>query len=113
MEKFEEIVSLINGSQCVLVMADENYIIKFVNEIGAKNYERFGGLAIVGKSLFDCHNENSCEAIKKLYKQFEDKTIRNFIKEVERNGKKKVIVYFPIFNEEKFGGVLELQYFKE
>lgn len=41
------------------VLVDTNHIITFMNEAGARNYAKWGGKELLGRSLMDCHNEQS------------------------------------------------------
>ena len=44
-----------------------------------KNYEKWGGADLVGKSLMDCHNEKSREAIEKVVEWFKESVENNII----------------------------------
>ncbi len=45
-----------------LIFVDYNHIIRYLNKPAKKKYAKYGD--VVGKSLLDCHNENSCRLIK-------------------------------------------------
>jgi len=52
-----------------IVFVDTNHIIRFVNEFARKHYEEKGFTNLVGKSIFDCHNENSKKLILEGFKK--------------------------------------------
>ena len=52
-----------------IVYADLNHIIRYLNPAGKAHYAKFGELA--GKSLFDCHNESSRQAILNYLRRLE------------------------------------------
>ncbi len=46
-----------------IVICDVNHTIVYLNETATKNYQKWGGQALLGRSLLDCHNEKSRQAI--------------------------------------------------
>lgn len=49
------------------VFVDKEHIIRFANSKGKKHYAKFGDF--VGKSIFDCHNEQSSKAIRNIFEK--------------------------------------------
>jgi len=62
----EDVPSLIldNWNKPV-VFADTQHIIRYMNKPARLHYAKWGD--IIGKSLFDCHNETSCRIIKECF----------------------------------------------
>jgi DUF438 domain-containing protein len=50
-----------------LVFVDNDHIIRYMNKPAKKQYSKFGD--VIGKSLFECHNADSCRMIKEGYAQ--------------------------------------------
>lgn len=48
------------------VLADRQHIVRFINEAGARNYAKWGGRELLGKSLMECHNEESRAMIEEI-----------------------------------------------
>lgn len=53
---FKDIVDNEKNPVCFV---DINHIITYMNRSALKRYAHRGGADLIGKSLFDCHNENS------------------------------------------------------
>ena len=53
-----------------LVYADREHVIRYLNAAGREHYARFGDL--IGKSLFDCHNDASKKAILAYFRRLEN-----------------------------------------
>lgn len=49
-----------------VVFVDTSHVIRFVNRAGREKYNK-PGRVLVGRSIFDCHNERSCEIIRRCY----------------------------------------------
>ncbi len=56
--------SLIDSDDAPVVICDTEHTIVYMNPASVRRYERFGGAALVGRSIFDCHNPSSTEKIK-------------------------------------------------
>jgi DUF438 domain-containing protein len=67
----EKILSLILDSwNKPVVFVDTNHIIRYMNLPAKKHYSKWGDA--IGKSIFDCHNENSCKIIKDVFVKLQD-----------------------------------------
>ncbi|MHB9035673.1 MAG: PAS domain-containing protein [Armatimonadota bacterium] len=65
-----EIMSaILNSMKDPVVFVDTEHVIRYVNKAGVANYAKWGD--ILGRSIFDCHNEHSCEIIREIYAAFE------------------------------------------
>ncbi|MFH0976941.1 MAG: PAS domain-containing protein [Spirochaetota bacterium] len=83
----EKLLSLILDSwNKPLVFVDADHIIRYMNEPAKKHYAVWGDCT--GKSIFACHNENSCAIIDNAYKQ-----LANGAEEVLFSGSEKQRVY--------------------
>lgn len=64
--------AILDGLPGPVVFADTEHIIRYMNEKGAAQYEKSGGYALVGRSIMDCHNENSCRIIREVFARMRD-----------------------------------------
>ena len=55
--------SIIDQDNCAIVICDLNHKIIYLNPQAEINYAKSGGNELLGKSLLDCHNPQSVEAI--------------------------------------------------
>jgi DUF438 domain-containing protein len=50
-----------------IVFIDSNHTISYMNKKGIEQYKDRGGAGLIGKSVFDCHNEHSIRVILELF----------------------------------------------
>jgi DUF438 domain-containing protein len=50
-----------------IVFVDNNHIIRYLNKAARIRYEKRGYADLIGKSLFDCHNQASTESINRIH----------------------------------------------
>jgi len=106
MELLEYLMDLLNSIDEEIVLVDTNHKIVFLNIAAKKNYKERFGENLEGKSIFNCHNENSKKIILDVFeklKQGEDKveiegtpTKRSFVLAV-RDSQGKLVGYFEKF----------------
>ncbi|NLI10548.1 MAG: hypothetical protein GX447_07335 [Elusimicrobia bacterium] len=85
-----------------LTFADKNCRIEWMNEKAKSVFSKYGN-DLTGKNLKDCHNALSKEKIDDMYSK---KTINAYT--IEKNGIKKLIYQFPVYDENEFAGYGEL-----
>lgn len=68
MEEIEILKGILNSYPYFIVFVDNDYIIRFMNKPAQDHYLK-KGKNLIGKSIFDCHNEKSIEIIKKNYEE--------------------------------------------
>ncbi len=86
-----------------ITVCDENGIITYLNDKSADDLKKYGGQSLVGKSLFDCHNEKSNEIIRFILKEHKPNLYTT-----EKKGLKKFICQTPIFENGVFKGISEM-----
>ncbi len=69
--------SICEQDEAPIVVCDIEHTIVYMNPAAEKNYEKRGGNKILGQSLFNCHNNNSCEIIKKVVAWFNENSNNN------------------------------------
>jgi DUF438 domain-containing protein len=52
-----------------VVFVDTDHVIVYMNEPARKNYAKWGD--VIGKSIFHCHNEQSCRTIREVFMELE------------------------------------------
>ena len=62
--------SIIDQDREAVVICDLDHTILYMNPAAVVDYKKYGGAALLGKSLLACHNPNSVEAIRKVVEWF-------------------------------------------
>lgn len=79
MELTQFFKSVIDMDRCAVVICDLEHTIVYMNPSAEERYAKRGGKALVGKSLLLCHNEKSCEMIKRVVEWFRESRENNLI----------------------------------
>ena len=61
-----------------IVLVGPDHVIRYMNRFAKEQYAKEGGEALVGRSIFDCHNERSCALIREAWARLvagEDETL--------------------------------------
>ncbi len=88
-----------------VTICDNNGIIVYMNEKSVQVFENDGGKKLIGSNLFGCHPE---PALTKLKEMMADGSTNVYT--IEKNGNKKIIYQTPWFNENTFGGFVEISF---
>lgn len=86
---------------CVTV-CDTDGIIISMNTVSQENFKKYGGTALIGSSLFDCHPKKANAMIRQ---QLSEQNGNTYI--TESSDKKRLISQQPWFNGTTFGGLVE------
>lgn len=71
--------SVLDADRAAVVICDLEHTIIYMNPVAVARYEKWGGKALLGKSLLDCHNEKSREMINKVLDWFKKSTDNNLV----------------------------------
>ncbi len=71
--------SIIEQDKCPVVICNLEHEIIYMNPAAIARYHKSGGDKLIGTSLLNCHNDRSCEIIKKVIAWFEESTEHNII----------------------------------
>jgi len=94
----------IQDFSAAVVLCDTKGVITYLNDQAVAMYERFGGRALLGKSVFDCHEQQASND--KMIEIMRTRTPYAYT--TERNGIKRLIYQAPhIVNDEAIG-IIEL-----
>ena len=88
-----------------ITICNNQGIIVYMNEKSGQVFETDGGKKLIGSNLFGCHPE---PALTKLKEMLVDGSTNVYT--IEKDGKKKIIYQSPWFNENTFGGMIEISF---
>lgn len=71
--------SVLDADRAPIVLCDLSHKIVYMNSSAVKNYEKYGGEKLLGKSLLDCHNPKSCEMIERIVEWFKKDGNNNLV----------------------------------
>ena len=99
--------SVLESDRAAVVICDLEHTIIYMNPAAIQRYEKWGGKALLGKSLLDCHNEKSRELIHKVldwfceskdnnlvYTSYNQKENKDVYMVALRNGDGELIAYY-------------------
>ncbi|MDE6593954.1 MAG: PAS domain-containing protein [Oscillospiraceae bacterium] len=69
--------SIIDMDNAAVVICNTDHEIIYMNPAAVQRYAKRGGSALVGRSLLDCHNDESCKRIKQVTEWFAESTDNN------------------------------------
>lgn len=68
MEDLKILKGILDSYPYHIVFVDNEFVIRFMNKKAKEHYEK-KGKNLIGKSIFDCHNEKSTQKIKEYYEE--------------------------------------------
>ena len=71
--------SVLEADRAAVVICDLDHTIIYMNPVAVQRYAKWGGDALVGKSLLDCHTEKSVEMIIKVVDWFRESVSNNIV----------------------------------
>lgn len=98
-----QLPEMVNELPFAVTVCDTDAIILYMNELSINTFQKYGGAAILGSSLFLYHNPQSSEKLRELLS-----TATKNVYTIEKNGIRKLIYQSPWFKEGKFAGLIEL-----
>jgi hypothetical protein len=88
----------LEGIKAAVTVCDLEGVIVYLNAQAAESFKDQGGMDLVGKSIFGCHQEESNRQVRKMLAEGTSNVYT-----VEKNGKKKFVWQAPWLE----GGVLK------
>lgn len=92
--------SIIDSDRCSVVICDLEHTVIYMNKAAAEHYSKRGGDTLVGKSIFDCHNSNSCELIKKVVDYFAKSPENNIVYTYHNEKQNKDVYMVALRNDD-------------
>lgn len=86
-----------------VIVCDPVGIILEMNDKAAKNFAEDGGLALIGKNMFDCHPDPSRGKLERL---MESRHANVYT--IEKKGVKKLIYQSPWYFNSEYAGFIEI-----
>jgi len=86
-----------------ITVSDQHGNILLMNDKSVKTFEKYGGLNLIGASLFDCHPAPAREKLKDMLVNHQVNAYT-----IEKEGLKKMIYQSPWFENGEFAGYVEL-----
>jgi DUF438 domain-containing protein len=71
-ESQEFLSILLDNMKEVVVFADTNHIIQYMNASAIERYKKYGGKALIGQSLLNCHKPQSNKVIEAVLNQMQN-----------------------------------------
>jgi len=71
--------SVLEADRAAIVLCNLEHEIIYMNPVAMERYGKWGGKALLGKSLLDCHNEKSRELIGKVVDWFKVSKDHNIV----------------------------------
>lgn len=71
--------SVVDQDRTPIVICDINHVIIYMNPQAVKNYSNRGGIALLGKSLLECHHPQSAFKIMEIIHWFNESKNNNII----------------------------------
>lgn len=99
----ENIIAWAQQLNCAITVCNTEGTIIYMNEKSGRTFAKWGGLELIGKSLFDCHSPKSKDTIIRLMEKGETNAYT-----IEKQGIKKMIYQTPWFKDGKVAGMVEL-----
>ncbi len=69
--------SVMEQDSCPVVICNGEHEIIYMNQAAAARYAKSGGLGLVGRSIFECHNRKSEEMIERVVSWFRESPENN------------------------------------
>jgi hypothetical protein len=85
-----------------ITVCDAGGVIIYMNGLAIRSFQKYGGAALIGANLFDCHPESSRTKVKRLLETKE----RN-VYTIEKDGIRKIVTQLPWYQDGRFGGYVE------
>ena len=101
MEISQFLKSVIDADTAPVVICNLQHDIIYMNPCAIERYAYSGGAALIGKSIFDCHNEKTNEMIKRVVAWFAESTEHNIIHTFKNKKENKDVYMVALRNEEK------------
>ena len=99
MDLFPYFKSVLEQDRCAVVLCDLGHTIIYMNPAAGERYAKQGGMALMGRSLLDCHPPQANEMIQKVVTWFRESTEHNLIYTF-RNGKENKDVYIVALRDD-------------
>jgi len=91
------------GIPVAFTVCDTEGVILDLNEAACRTFEKYGGTALVGKNILDCHSQATRQRVEGMLK----KPARN-VYVIEQDGVEKLVCQVPWRKDGEFAGYVEM-----
>lgn len=88
-----------------ITICNREGIITYMNENSQRQFQRHGGIDLIGTNLLDCHPEPARSKIAEMLKSPAKNTYT-----IEKGGIKKIIHQSPLYEKGVFSGLIEISF---
>ena len=92
--------SVLEADREAVVLCDLDHTIVYMNPAAKERYGKWGGAALVGKSLLDCHNARSRETILRVVDWFRASPTHNLVYTFYNSKENKDVYMVALRNDE-------------
>ncbi len=92
--------SMIDEDKAAVVVCNLEHEIIYMNPASCKNYEKYGGKNLLGRSLMACHNPKSREMIEKVLDWFKKSESNNRVYTYHNEKENKDVYMIALRDEE-------------
>ncbi len=85
MTDIELMVAILDSMKDPYVFADTNHVIRYMNKVAVEHYGKRWGYDLIGKSLLDCHNEESGKTMVEVLAALSDGEEERMITDSEKH----------------------------
>lgn len=100
MEMYAYFKSLVDQEKREVVICDMDHRIVYMNPAACGRYSKWGGEALLGKSLLDCHNPKSRETIQYVLDWFRADAAHNCVHTFYNEKENKDVYMIALRNEQ-------------
>lgn len=93
--------SVVDQDRCPVVICNTEHEIIYMNPTAISRYAKSGGAALVGQSIFCCHNAHTQEMIKKVISWFSESAEHNIMYTYRNEKENKDVYMVALRNDEK------------
>ncbi len=88
-----------------VTVCDRSATIVYMNPASAEGFQKRGGMALIGRSLFDCHNEKSNQKIREMLEK-----PQTHVYVLKKPDEKRLIRQFPWIENGAHMGIIEISF---
>jgi PAS domain-containing protein len=104
--------SIIDQDRCAVVICNLKHEIIYMNPVATQYYGKKGGASLVGKSIMDCHNQDSQDKMKRVVDWFAASPDNNIVYTFHNEAQNKDVYMVALRSEGRLIGYYEKHEFR-
>lgn len=100
MDRNQYFKSIVEQDTSAVVICDTEHKIVYMNPTACKQYSKYGGEALLGRNLLDCHNHRSKEMIGRILNWFRSSPSHNQVHTFYNEKQNKDVYMIALRSEE-------------